>query len=192
MDEKNAENELTEYVQKCLAQGIEEPDIRNSLLKAGWPADRIDTAIDRITVAKPEVQADRKRHSSKRHHLAYLAEDIMDKDISLCSSNIPVKEVLDILHKKGYVLVVENNKPRGIITCSDIVRNLDDTGKIDIQLYSQDIMSASLHTCGHQDTLLDACTKMKIKNVERIPVLKKNKLVGIITSSKLIDFMSYG
>jgi CBS domain-containing protein len=184
--EDNLDN-LTEYIEKCISRGINEKNIIDRLVKAGWPKEYIEKAIRKLNEPEKTTQA-------PGHRLAYLAEDIVNKDLVIATSKSTVGDIIKIINadNSGYVLIVDNNVPKGIITGSDIVRCIDQSGNIDIKKPCTEIMSSPLHCCEYNQTVLDACSKMKIEDVERIPVLKKGKLIGIITASALIDFMSYG
>lgn len=50
-----------------------------------------------------------------------------------------------------------------------------------------DRMTKELHTIGSDETIADALSLMREKNVRRLPVIKGRKLVGIITERKLME-----
>ncbi len=187
MDQKI--NKLKEYIETRLDEGNTEDVIKDALQAAGWPQKYVDKAFSMIT-GKPRTI--KKPH--KPHHVAYRAEDIMDKEVNTAHKDINVKEILEDLHQKdtGYVLIMEKKRPIGIITGSDIVRHLDANGSIDVKMNCSRIMTSPLYYVNHTDSILDVCEKMKERCIERIPVFRKGKLVGIITAYSLINFMSYG
>ena len=97
--------------------------------------------------------------------------------------DISVKEVAKIMSDKGIgsVVAVKGNKIVGIITESDIVKNVE---KINKKISS--IMARNVITIEQDEDLDEAAILMKQNKIKRIPVIKNNELVGIITSTDLI------
>ncbi|MBN2422335.1 CBS domain-containing protein [Candidatus Woesearchaeota archaeon] len=184
--------ELEDYIKKCISMDIDDKKIIETLVKVGWSGDMIRIAINKLQEDNSKKKSDEPRHHEKRR-LSHRAEDIMNKKTITVNKNTKLIKVIELLKKKesGYVLVVEGFKPLGIITETDILMNINKEGKLDLKVSCEEIMCSPLYFCEHDETLLDVCEKMNINKIESIPVLKKGRLVGIITSSLLIDFMSY-
>lgn len=87
----------------------------------------------------------------------------------------------------GSVVVVDNNKPCGLITDRDIVIRVINKDKDPKKTYVEDVMS-ELVLCLEEDMgLYQALEMLKGKSVRRYPVIDKNgDLVGIITLDDII------
>jgi len=102
---------------------------------------------------------------------------ITDKDNSL-------SEAAKIMSSKniGSLIFYVNNKVKGIITDSDLIRNFDSKAKIS-SVMAKDIVSIS------PEESIDKALKVMRKNeVKRLLVLESSKLTGIIT---LTDIMAH-
>jgi CBS domain-containing protein len=119
-----------------------------------------------------------------------LVQDIMCKPVITVDVDCSLLDAAKLMRKKdiGSLIVVENDKPQGIITESDFVK-ITIKG-VDVKSTKvKDVMSKPLITCGPKMALLDLVTLMQRKRVRHIPVVEKGKLVGIITS---LDLAWYG
>lgn len=87
----------------------------------------------------------------------------------------------------GSVVVVDNNKPCGLITDRDIVIRVINKDKDPKKTYVEDVMP-ELVLCLEEDMgLYQALEMLKGKSVRRYPVIDKNgDLVGIITLDDII------
>jgi len=85
----------------------------------------------------------------------------------------------------GCVLVMEENKPIGIITERDIVKAVSQKQN-PLKVKAKDIMSSPLITITPDATISEASRKMAKHKIERLPVMLGNKLVGIITTRDII------
>ncbi len=87
----------------------------------------------------------------------------------------------------GALLVKNKNRLMGIITEKDIVEQA--VGK-ELNLKKtkvKDIMSTLLIIISPEADLMEAIQKMKREDVRRLPVVNKNKLVGLLTQKDIIS-----
>ena len=87
----------------------------------------------------------------------------------------------------GALLVKNKNRLMGIITEKDIVEQA--VGK-ELNLKRtkvKDIMSTLLIVTSPEADLMEAIQKMKREDVRRLPVVNKNKLVGLLTQKDIIS-----
>jgi signal-transduction protein with cAMP-binding, CBS, and nucleotidyltransferase domain len=75
--------------------------------------------------------------------------------------------------------------PLGIITERDIVRRVVAESKDPNSTTAYDIMSKPLITVGPEATIYDAALIMTKYGIRRLPIVRDNTLLGIITSSDL-------
>ncbi len=102
---------------------------------------------------------------------------IIEEDISLSeAANIMAKE------KIGSLVFVTNHKPKGIITESDIVKNVNNT-----DMFITKVMSKDLITINMNRTLENAADIMAHHKIKRLVVMDGKKLVGIITATDILQ-----
>ncbi|MDI9623697.1 MAG: CBS domain-containing protein [Methanothermobacter sp.] len=113
-----------------------------------------------------------------------LAKDIMSKEIYYVKVPGNRAQALDIMRKKnvsGLPVVKEgSDKLVGIITRSDIIENPDEE---QIAL----IMTRDPIVASPEDPVSLVASKMVKNNIRRIPIVKNDKLVGIITAYDIVS-----
>jgi len=85
----------------------------------------------------------------------------------------------------GSIIVVENEKPAGIFTERDLVK-IADRGSTVLDAKMKDVMSHPLTTISSTATLWDAISLMGRKDIRRLPVVEKDRLVGIVTEKDIL------
>ena len=89
----------------------------------------------------------------------------------------------------GSIIIVDQNiDPVGIITERDIVRRAVSDSKDPTITKATDIMSKPLITVEEDTHLYDVAKKMVKHKIRRLPVVKNNTLVGIVTVSDIIKY----
>ncbi len=89
----------------------------------------------------------------------------------------------------GCLVVVDGDKPVGIITERDFVRRVL-TEKLSLETEVSEVMSKPLTTVGPDSTLGNAAQLMVKNKIRRLPVVKDGKLVGIIVASDFARHLS--
>jgi len=112
------------------------------------------------------------------------ARDIMLTDIIISSPDDLVAAVkLKMLRSNiGAVPVVENKKLLGLITHRDVLF----AGNEAMGLKVKDLMSKNLATVDEETNIKDISKIMANTGFQRIPVVKNNILIGLITQSCII------
>lgn len=109
--------------------------------------------------------------------------DIIENNVISCSKDTSISDIADLMKTNdvGAVLVVENEKPVGIVTDRDIVlRCIAENVKISEPVAT--IMTKSVDTVSWNAGLQDAIAQMRDKKVRRIPVVDdQGKAVGLIS-----------
>ncbi|MFZ0556529.1 MAG: universal stress protein [Nitrososphaeraceae archaeon] len=113
---------------------------------------------------------------------------------------LPLDYVVDLARNmkekgRGSIIVTEyvttsagsktGTKPVGIITERDMVRRVVAESKDPHSTIAYDIMSKPLIAVGPEATVYDAALIMTKYNIRRLPIVRDNTLLGIITSSDL-------
>ena len=119
-----------------------------------------------------------------------LIRDILKKKGSKTITTSKETKVVDIAHilakeKIGAIVILEKEKVIGILSERDIVRAF--TQKKSVRnTQVQEIMTENVFTCGLEDNNEDLLTLMVGKHFRHLPVLDKNKLVGVVSIGDLV------
>jgi CBS domain-containing protein len=114
-------------------------------------------------------------------------KDIMTKEVVTIDVNKSVFDAADLMTSKcvGCLIVVVQGFPVGIITERDMVRRvLAKRGSVDQKV--TDIMTKTLITVEPETSLKEAARVMSTNGIRRLPVLKNNKLVGIVVATDFV------
>jgi CBS domain-containing protein len=114
-------------------------------------------------------------------------KDIMTKEVTTIGSDKSVFEAAELMSEKGLgcVIVVIKSFPVGIITERDIVRRIvAKRASLDVKV--TEVMSKTLIMVDPDKSLKDAARIMSTNKIRRLPVLKNNKLVGIVVASDFV------
>jgi CBS domain-containing protein len=132
--------------------------------------------------------------------VAVLVKDVMSKPVITIEETKTAKDAGEIMKRtrKGCLIVTKKSKPVGIISDSDLIKKIVAKNIKASQVKLKDIMSKPLVTVGPEDDILVAVRKMKKNNIHRLPVVKKSKIVGLIslsdiakTSPEMLDLLEY-
>ena len=114
-------------------------------------------------------------------------KELMIKNVISVESSDSLQNVAKKLYLKrvGSAIVMENDKPVGIITNRDIVNCI---GSFDMSLESpaSKIMSSPLIYVHPDESIIKVAEIMTSKNIRKIPVIVNNKVLGIISASDLV------
>ena len=139
-------------------------------------------------------------------------KDIMSKNVITISPGNSVEEAAKILSNNNVsgLPVVEDGKLVGIVSESDLIvkdkklhfpdyinviggiiylesyKKFKKEFKKFIAVKVEDLMSEKVITVNPEDTVEDAATIMSDKDVNRLPVVEGDKLVGIITRGDIV------
>jgi len=95
--------------------------------------------------------------------------------------------------KISCLVVVDNGNVAGIITETDMLRRVGDNGKEIYRTKLGRIMSSPVESVPPDLSVLEASKIMGVKHIKRLPILKDEKLVGIVTQTDLVRALtSYG
>ena len=115
--------------------------------------------------------------------------------------NEPVSAARKLLDEKGihHLPVTDGDQLVGILTSNDFLRvSFGEFGNQDARSLDAildhtyklaDLMNAEPVTIGSNDTVRDAATILANQNFHSVPVVDGAKLVGIVTSSDLIQYL---
>ncbi len=116
---------------------------------------------------------------------------IMTRDVKKAKTNDAVLYALKIMakHKLSSIVVVdEDNKPVGMFTEKDAVRVVSEKrGALRLQLKA--VMSSPVISINTFTSIKMTLTIMASKNINHLPVVENEKLVGIVTEKDIFRFI---
>ena len=129
-----------------------------------------------------------KKHRDANMPTRILVRDIMNSPVISAPPHSTVGDVASRMkeYKIGSIIIMENEKPLGIVTDWDIVSNAVTKDIKPSMLKASDIMQ-QLHTIEGEEGVTEAARLLRQHNIKRLGVVYKNKLVGIISASDVIS-----
>ena len=117
-----------------------------------------------------------------------IVRDIMAKNIKTVKPDDTVHAAVLKMNKFdiGSVIVVSSGRPVGIITETNVMRRIVEPRMDPATVWTKDIMSSPLTTIDENAAIEEAAKIMATKKINRLPVIKGNKLVGLISSSDIV------
>jgi CBS domain-containing protein len=117
-----------------------------------------------------------------------LVRDIMAKEVKVVRPDTSIKEVVATMNKFsiGSIIVVQGDRPVGIITERDILTRLVEPCLAPETLTARYVMTSPVVTINETASLEEAARLMAKKKVKRIPVMNNEKIVGIITYTDIV------
>lgn len=120
-------------------------------------------------------------------------KDVMITNIASLDSSSIIKDAAKLMEEKniGCIVVTKQNSPVGIITERDFVRRIASKEK-PLNSPLEEVMSSPLITIGPDETVWEAAESMKVNNIHKLPVIDNSKVIGIITTTDLVEICSVG
>jgi len=117
-----------------------------------------------------------------------IVRDAMSKDVKVVRPDSSVREVVAIMNKFdiGSIIVVQGDRPVGIITERDILRRIVEPCLAPETLTARQVMSSPVLTIKETASIDEAAKLMAKKGVKKLPVMDNQKLVGIVTFSDIV------
>jgi len=117
-----------------------------------------------------------------------LVRDIMSNSLISADPSTTIYQIAKLMEKGGVgaIIVKKDNIPAGIITDRDFAI------KIASQKYPLDtpvhkVASYPLQTINANESILVAADLMSSKKIRKLAVVENNKVVGIVTSTNLVN-----
>jgi len=116
-------------------------------------------------------------------------KEIMSSPVITIGPTASVFEAAKIMaeNRIGSLIVIEGGKPIGIITKTDLVFKVIATGRSTTGTVVGDIMSTPLRYVEPNVSLLEAARIMQKLNIRHLPVIKGDKVIGIITDRDILS-----
>lgn len=118
--------------------------------------------------------------------------EIMSKNVVKVNHEISALEISKIMVKRGVssVGIIDNaNKIIGIVTEKDLIREVCAKNILAETLTAAKMMSSPLITISKNSTINDATKLMVEKKIKHLAIYENNDIIGIVTTSDLINFL---
>jgi len=117
-----------------------------------------------------------------------LVRDIMTKEVKVVRPDTSIKEVVATLTKFdiGSIIVVQGDRPVGIITERDILTRMIEPSLAPETMMARQVMTSPLITISDTASIEEAARLMAKKKAKRLPVMSNGKLVGMLTFTDIV------
>jgi CBS domain-containing protein len=117
-----------------------------------------------------------------------IVRDIMAKNLKTVKPDDTVHTAVVKMNKFdiGSVIVVSSGRPVGIITETNVMRRVVEPRMDPATVWAKDIMSSPLITIDQTAAVEEAAKIMAERGINRLPVIKGSKLVGLISSTDIV------
>ena len=118
-----------------------------------------------------------------------LVKDIMTKTVRVTGPDASVREVVANMNRFniGSIIVVQDNKPVGVISERDVLKRVVEPCLSPETITARQIMTHPVITICESASVAEVVKIMAEKRVRKIPVMKKERLVGIITYTDILS-----
>lgn len=115
-------------------------------------------------------------------------KEVMTEGVIAIEKNKTVREAAQLLREEGIrgLVVVNDGEAVGIVVCRDIAYQLVAETRNPSDTTVSDIMSTDLIVAEEEELLDDVAMAMIKNNVSRVPVVREDMLVGIVTQSDIL------
>jgi predicted transcriptional regulator len=99
-----------------------------------------------------------------------------------------VKSAVSLMAKKniGCIMVVDKNKPVGIVTERDILKKIVYPSRQPDGIKVKDVMTKNIISMSSDKSVQEAVDLLNKKKIKKLPVIEKGKLKGIVTMTDLL------
>jgi CBS domain-containing protein len=117
-----------------------------------------------------------------------LVREIMSKDVKVVRPDTNAQEIVATMNKFdiGSIIVVQGERPVGIITARDILVRLVEQCLAPGVLTAKQIMTSPLVTISESATIEEAARLMAKKKIKTLPVMDNNRLSGVVTFTDIV------
>ena len=123
----------------------------------------------------------------------FSVKDIMKNQVVTVNSTVSISDTAKIMDDAniGCVVVIENNIAVGIVTERDFVKRVVSRG-IPMTTPIKQIMSSPLIVVNPEENIWEVAELMKQRRIHKVPVVRQNLLVGMVTATDLTRICSIG
>ena len=115
-------------------------------------------------------------------------EDVMVEEVISVPEKATVRKAAELMnkHEIGCLVVVSKGKPVGIVTETDMVKSVILESADPEETNVTEIMSGPLVVGDPQMDVDEATRIMRSRRIKKLPIVKKGRLVGLITTTDIV------
>ena len=120
-----------------------------------------------------------------------LIKDVMTKALITVPESTTVFQVAKMMEQGeiGAIIVKENGNPVGIVTDRDFAIKIA-VNNLSFDTPVEKIMSSPLITINHDESISSAAKIMSSKKIRKLAVSENDKIIGIITSTDIVNLIA--
>lgn len=128
-----------------------------------------------------------REHADANMTTRVLVRDIMNSPVVSASPNDTIHDIAKKMKEEniGSIVIMEKDKPVGIVTDWDIVTKAIVNDSKPSLIKAKDVMK-EIYTIESEESITEAARLLRKHNIKRLGVVYKNRLAGIISSSDVI------
>lgn len=128
-----------------------------------------------------------REHADANMTTRVIVRDIMNSPVFTAAPGDNIRDVAKKMkdEKVGSIVVMEKDKPVGLVTDYDIVINGVAKDVLPSKIKAKDVMQ-DLHTIESEEGITEAARLLRKHGIKRLGVVYKGRLVGIISASDVI------
>ena len=128
-----------------------------------------------------------REHADANMTTRVIVRDIMNSPVFSAAPSDSIRDVAKKMkdEKVGSIVVMEKDKPAGLVTDYDIVINGVAKDMLPSKIKAKDVMQ-DLHTIESEESITEAARLLRKHGIKRLGVVYKGRLVGIISASDVI------
>jgi len=117
-----------------------------------------------------------------------LVKDIMSKSLISADPSTTVFQIAQLMEKGGVgaIIVKKDGEPAGIITDRDFAIKIT-TQKLSSDTPIDKVASYPLEKIESNESIIAAASVMSSKKIRKLAVIENSKVIGIITSTDLVN-----
>ena len=117
-----------------------------------------------------------------------LVKDIMSKSLISADPSTTVFQIAQLMEKGGVgaIIVKKDGQPAGIITDRDFAIKIT-TQKLSSDTPIDKVASYPLEKIESNESIVSAASTMSSKKIRKLAVVEDSKVIGIITSTDLVN-----
>jgi len=117
--------------------------------------------------------------------------DVMTKSVISVDASMTINETAKMMEdgRVGAVIIMENNTPIGIVTDRDFAVKVA-AHAYEISTPIKQIMSSPLLSINSDESVRNAADLMHERGVRKLPVIRDDKVVGIITATDIVNLLA--
>ena len=122
------------------------------------------------------------------NHDSILIQDVMARTLITVNTSTTALQIAKMMEQGGIgaIIVKENDSPVGIVTDRDFATKIA-ANNLPFDTEAEKIMSSPLITINHDQPISAAAERMSSKKIRKLAVTENGKIVGIITSTDLVN-----